>query len=312
MSNVSKFITVFAERTQGLEIAYAQALTLRYVRTATGTTLDECGDFVGQPRNGVADDDTYRRYILAKAAVNFSKGLTETLIMIARLVIDDEDVQVRVDNQGAAATVVGLYGDIVSDEVAQILVDFLKKAVFAGVRVVVEYSEVAPADAFYLADAGYLDGAHLAGVTELALETGDSEEWPPAGQVILDEGTTAEETVNYASRDADNLYGVDATANAHDDGCTVTLVDGLLGFCDAETQLNGALAGGEGTVVTDDASDFTATGDITIDAGLTVEDVEPYSAKTGTDFTLTGTVGNAHVDNATVTQGGGALASEAE
>jgi len=69
--------------------------------------------------------------------------------------------------------------------------------------------------------------------------------------------------------------------------------------------LDGAQGSGSGTVIVDDASKFDATGSIIIDEGLATEETLAYTSHDATTFTLSGTTGFAHADNASVTQDGG-------
>ncbi len=64
-----------------------QQLLLRAVTTSTGLTLTYFGALVGQPRNGILDDDTFRSYVLARVAANRSTMVGEDLINVLRLIM---------------------------------------------------------------------------------------------------------------------------------------------------------------------------------------------------------------------------------
>lgn len=318
-SNVKKALTVVLKPLQDLEYVFAQLLTARYVGTATGIYLDDVGALVGQPRNGVTDDDLYRRHVRARISANRSKGLTEDVITVARAVLGDVAYRVVVDNTGIAALVVRIADKALPSAVATILIDMERDTVAAGVRILIEWSIVAPTDTFVIATATYLDGAHLAGVTTLNVAAGGPTAWPLTGSVLIDAGTAAEETVAYTSHTSSAITCA-ATANAHDTLAEVVLVDGAgLGFATAQSTLTAALAGGEASVVVASTTGFTATGTITIDAGLAVEETLAYDALTPTVIGLAPTVlvANAHTyapspTGCSVTQGGGALSGVAE
>lgn len=319
-SNWQKLLTVLIDPLQDAENTLQQLLTARYLATATGIHLDAVGALVGQARGGVIDDDLYRRYIGARVATNRSRGLVEDLIKIARLIIADADATVVVGSPGNASIDVAITGAAVTEEVAAILVAFLKEAVAAGVRVVAEWHEVEPDDAFTLASAAFLNTATLTGATTLELRDHGADDvdalgWPRSGQVILDQGTAVEEYVTFANRDADTLLGCSATTHDHAQYATVTLVDGVgLGFAAASDKLNGAQGSGAATVTVDSTAGFTSSGTITIDGGTSLEDVVAYTSKTGTVFTLAAgvTTAQSHLDDALVTQGGGALGDAAD
>jgi hypothetical protein len=80
----SKEIGAFAQMTQDLEAAISGVLYLRDVGTATGQTLDNVGDQVGQDwPTGMSDND-YRALIRAKIVMNLSGGEPERLISAVR------------------------------------------------------------------------------------------------------------------------------------------------------------------------------------------------------------------------------------
>jgi hypothetical protein len=143
-TKIEAFLRALAGPANDLETSSQQLLLLRSVFTATGQALTDIGTLVGQPRNGVTDDELYRRYVLAKIATNRSRGTTEDMINIARLVLQDDDATIRVSNQGIAAFTL-LVDDIQLDgDVADILIKFLRGAASAGVRPILEYSVSEP------------------------------------------------------------------------------------------------------------------------------------------------------------------------
>lgn len=141
------FLEVNATSWQALENAFIDLLDLRFLSTATGISLDRIGKLVGQKRLELSDDD-YRRFLRARIATNRSNGTILDVIKVAKLVLNNADLRVVVDNQGIATYVVRIADGAVTDALADIVISFLREATAAGVRVLLETSRNAPADTF--------------------------------------------------------------------------------------------------------------------------------------------------------------------
>jgi hypothetical protein len=148
-----KFVATLATPFQSLESALQQLLTERSIDTAVGAQLDVIGRIVGEPRNGL-DDDTYRRHCRARISANSSDGTIENVITVTDLIVYDDDAYYEIDNQGAAALVVRVQDVAITEELADILISFLKDTVSAGVRVILEYFETTPGNTFKWDTAG--------------------------------------------------------------------------------------------------------------------------------------------------------------
>jgi hypothetical protein len=148
-NNITKLITALVGPGQSVEDALQQLYSERRVDTAIGEQLDVLGRLVGQPRNGMVDDD-YRRMIRARISVNRSKGTIADAITVSDLVIDDDAITYEVDNQGVAAYVVRLMGAPVTDTVAALLIAMLRDTAAGGVRPILEYSDQAYANWLFL------------------------------------------------------------------------------------------------------------------------------------------------------------------
>lgn len=146
-NNIEKLIATLATPFQSLENVLQQLLSERSVDTAVGAQLDVIGKLVGQPRNGMVDDD-YRRYVRARITTNRANGVVEDLITITELVIYDDASYIKVETQGIATVMVRIEDLTVTTSLAAVLIDFLNDAVSAGVRVILEYSDQAPATWF--------------------------------------------------------------------------------------------------------------------------------------------------------------------
>jgi len=98
------------------------------------------GKLVGQPRNGLVDND-YRRFVRARIATNRSSGTSEEALNIARLVLGDQTAVLDLDLQGIAAFVLRVLAIPISASLASILIGFLRDAKSAGVRAILETAD---------------------------------------------------------------------------------------------------------------------------------------------------------------------------
>src|SRR6185312_6111072 len=115
-----------------------QQLLLRAVTTSTGLTLTYFGKLVGQQRNGVTDDDVFRRYVQARIGANRSTMLGEDLINVMRLIMGAPiGMQVVLNPIGAAAVYATIRGVIVSPDVEQVMLVFARVVVGTGIRCIV-------------------------------------------------------------------------------------------------------------------------------------------------------------------------------
>lgn len=146
--NIRALITVWCEPIQAIEEVLYQLLTERTVEVAIGDQLDLLGKIVGQTRAGLEDDD-YRRYIRARIRTNRSSGTIGDLLTISRLIVNDDDASIRFDPSYPAAGIIRVSGIPFDTAIAEALVVFLRVAAAAGVRIVLEWSTVAPEDTFY-------------------------------------------------------------------------------------------------------------------------------------------------------------------
>lgn len=155
--NLAAWLEVLCGPIQRIEDALIQLLTERAVDTAIGDQLDDLGTIVGQRRDGLADDD-FRRYIRARIAANRACGLTDELLRIVRLIVDDSGATIRLTPSYPAAVVIRVSMIPVDVELASTLVSFLRDAASAGVRLVLEWSELPEADLFYWDSTSWDDG----------------------------------------------------------------------------------------------------------------------------------------------------------
>ena len=143
-TNTQKLIRVLLSPAPELMATMMAVLTQRTVDTAIGEQLDVIGRRVGRPRQGLTDDEIYRRYVRAQIAANGSDGLIDDILTVAELVINDPAMSLVLKNEGAAAFSLEIGGVALSDDVAQVLIRLVLKATSAGVRAIIEYSNVEP------------------------------------------------------------------------------------------------------------------------------------------------------------------------
>lgn len=144
-----ELLTVLVTPLQEIEDATQAVILQRNLDDAEGAQVDQLGAIVGEARAG-ATDAVYRRRIRARIAVNLSRGLSEDLIRIARLIVYDAGASIEIEQQDVATVVVRI-GTLATDAaVAADVIAFLRVSASAGVRVLVEYSPVAPANTFTL------------------------------------------------------------------------------------------------------------------------------------------------------------------
>lgn len=163
--NVRAVLTALVTPMQLIEDTIARIILQRSVNVATGQTLTMLGHLIGQERNGITDDELFRRYVRARIAANKSNGLFSTLYNVARLVLNDSRYKLVLRNEGTATARLSITSATIGldDSVAQVLGTMLEVAVAAGVRVLLEWSGTPDADTFTLDVGPGLDAGMLAG-----------------------------------------------------------------------------------------------------------------------------------------------------
>ncbi len=161
-NNVENLLAALIAPFDDIEYAMQQLIQLRDIANAFGVGLDFLGAVVGQKRNGL-DDDLYRRYLAARIATNRSKGTTKDLILIARLILDDTYPSVTVKTEPIATARVQLFTAAVTDALAAVVFSFLQQGAAAGVRLLLEWVDVDPTQAFTFDTGPGFDVGHLAG-----------------------------------------------------------------------------------------------------------------------------------------------------
>lgn len=135
--NSQKFVACLIGPCQDVEDAFQDLLTKRTIDEAEGAQLRALGKLVGFEDDGITDDELFRRYVRAQIATNKSDGLTEDLITVASLIVHEDGAVYIVRNAGVASVAVQIAG-IDASELTPTLLRFLKRAVAAGVRLILE------------------------------------------------------------------------------------------------------------------------------------------------------------------------------
>lgn len=145
--NIAALLSILVSGKQQLEDAAQQIRYAFNADDAVGDQLDTLGDIVGEARNGLVDD-VFRRYVKARIKANKSSGTIPELIVIAKLIVNDDAATMRIRNDGNATLVLQVDGVALTDEVRDILLGFLRDAVSGAVRIIVESSTETPGTTF--------------------------------------------------------------------------------------------------------------------------------------------------------------------
>lgn len=215
----TKFLALldaFAKQAQEVEDAYQQLYTLRNIALGTGDTLDQIGDVIGQPRNGLSDND-YKPYLYARVATNNSQGLVDDLIRIVRAIAADSDATIEVEQFAVATVVVRLLdpGTSYPASLFAAAISFLREAVAAGVRIIFEGAPYSDDETFFTPIFGLIQDFAAAGSIKLVMRELDGFRFPEFGTVQVDPGTASAETLDYYYRTHDTLFLSTATAQIH-------------------------------------------------------------------------------------------------
>lgn len=144
-TNTQKVLRALLAPAPTLETACRQVLGALDIDTALGFMLELIGKRVGRPRNGVLDDEVYRRYIRGQISANKSDGINRDIIKVARAVVP-EAVTILIQPVGAAASILRVEGIAMLSSAVLPLTDLVLRATSAGVRRIIGYSLDPPED----------------------------------------------------------------------------------------------------------------------------------------------------------------------
>lgn len=133
--NIENVLSIYSEQFDALETAFFQIDVARFVPTAIGVQLDQIGEIVGQPRNGITDDDRYRVLIYARIGINISEGEIERIIDVFKLITESEYVHlINLDHAHIQllSTDIGQFAD---QDAVNFIYSVMQQVVAAGVRI---------------------------------------------------------------------------------------------------------------------------------------------------------------------------------
>ncbi len=168
--------------------------------------------------------------------------MIEDLISIAVLVLNDPAAYVQVTTEGSAGVSVRIGDVTVTDALANILLDFLQRAVLAGVRLVLSTQQVDDDDSWFFATATFASGALSIGATTIPATSTTG--FPDVGSLVIDPGLAVAETVTYTGRTPTSFLGVSALIANHVTASELALATGPgLGMGDtSDATVGGQLA----------------------------------------------------------------------
>lgn len=225
-----------------LAALFAEIVSARNIDTATGNSLDMLGRVMVQKRNGMTDD-LYRRVLRAQLATLRSKGRAEDIVRVAKTLINDDDSRIRITRSGPASVIVEILGVAIPVEVKPVAEIMIRRAVSAGVGVLVHQSLLPDSETFMTALASFTTSPLTTGATSIPVVSAES--FPGNGQIIINQGLADQEILTYATRTNSSFYTA-AITNSHPSGSLVSLYTGPgLGF---GTITNASLGGGLSTI----------------------------------------------------------------
>lgn len=302
------YLRALAQPAADIAAAFLQLITITSIDDCTGIQLDVIGKIVGQARLGLVDVD-YRRYLRARIAANRSSGATDTIYRVARLVINDPTVTLQLVTEGVAAFSLFVAGQPVTGATQTALAALVRAAASAGVRTWLQTTTATDDQILTTPIECFTTTAPSIGAMVLVVD--DTSAFPISGSVIVDQGNSAtgnEETVAYSGKLATELLLTAPLGFNHTIRSQVVLATSPgRGVSPTAHLTPGSTGAGAGSLTVDDTTGFPTSGRIEIDGGTSLVETPSYSAKTGTTFTLVGTTGFTHLQNALITnpdQGG--------
>ena len=135
---IAGIITALVQQIQDLENGLYPIDQLRQLNFATGQQLDNIGEIIGITRHGT-DDATYLILLLGEIAVNWSEGLQEQIIYIAKKIFEANAIYMKTPNsvQGPAVPAniaLGIGSPQVPVNLYPLVIQMILNAISAGIR----------------------------------------------------------------------------------------------------------------------------------------------------------------------------------
>jgi hypothetical protein len=296
-------VDMLARQVQEIEDAFADSISMNLLANASGYLLDRLGKIVGQPRLNFSDAQ-YRLAIAARIKANRSSGTIEEIYGVLIALVPTGTWNVQGDEDHSGSVVVTLV-ETIDEGLATVVAALLRESRAGGVKGIFYWTDLDTADLMLCPTSIGMDGGESAGATVIDVHTTTG--FPASGTLTLAEGTALQETVTYTGKTATTFTGCSALANTHADGTMVTWADSLGLPLPVAIPLDANESVGATNLDTSDSSDFDASGEITISAGTSEEELVTYTSHSGTDFTADPATTIAHYTDDMVTQGGGGL-----
>lgn len=310
-NNITKLVTGLVSAMQAIENQEQALLTQRSLATAIGAQLDVLGKIVGESRDGLSDS-VYRLYIAARVAANRSDGTVEDLITVLTDVLGPGVGVIRVNQEGAAAVFVDVTGVLINDVLANVLVDFLRDSVSAGVKFQLGSKYQTDAASFATAPPQQTYGATSLSIGATSVQVDSTAAFAASGSIDVDVGAAAE-TATYTSKDATHFLGVSALTKTHATAATIVQHGATtVGKTFPNVALTqSALVVGAVAIQVDSTAGFANSGSLIIDSGRVNQETVTYTSKNTTFFLGVSALAKSHVISSAVeltTLPGGELA----
>lgn len=228
--------SIIGPQAQSTEDASETLLLILSIDDIEGVLLDVAGRIVGQKRAGL-DDPTYRLYLKARIAANKSDSTPSALYRVFSLLFPGHAI--RVTTSPVKSFVFHVDGTI-TDVEALAALDFLASIKEAAARSILEWQEQDDDETFTFAVATSCMRASSISDTTMTIDPRLVGKFTATGQVVIDGGLAAAETVSYTSIVGNVITFAAPLAKAHAIGAEVELVgDPGLGFGDTSNPLIG-------------------------------------------------------------------------
>lgn len=204
---ITKVITVIAARYQGLEDAFWQLASERWIETGVGVQLDVIGKILQQERGDSANDAAYRIRLKARMRANQSSGTVEDILAVF-LVLLGSVAEVHLEQLFPAALVLHLFSeDGISDATAALYAEFLESSRAAAIDAQFHYSSAPFAETFACPPSTRTTATYLF-ASQTSIKVTSTEGFPASGTIVFQQGDDANQMeVTYTSRTAASFEG---------------------------------------------------------------------------------------------------------
>ena len=260
---------VIAPQVQAIEDVIQQLILISRIDVSVGVQLDVIGRLVGQSRQGMTDV-MYRKYLKARILLNKCGGTLEQIYGVFRSIFSGT---FTFSTNYPAGILFGIT-DIVTALEDKVLINFLGKAVSAGVSAILFTKQQTDANCFWTATASCLTVGAFIGDPLLQV---DGTYGLTTGAATINPGLADEESVTITSVIPPNEFHCSTLAANHAIGSAVVQasVGKGCGWADA---LSSPASVGATTLTVYSVSGFPTSGSLVLDGGTAWEEVVTYSS----------------------------------